>query len=48
MNRADYFNVDSDAGVFGQTDILLFRTGTMTLNILQQREKKTKLNVRNC
>ena len=24
MNRADYFKVDSDAVVFGQTDILLF------------------------
>ena len=24
MNRANYFNVDSDAVVFGQTDILLF------------------------
>ena len=24
MNRADFFNVDSDAVVFGQTDILLF------------------------
>ena len=23
-NRADYFNVDSDVVVFGQTDILLF------------------------
>ena len=42
MNRADYFNVDSDAVVFGQADILLLNVGgPLQLYFLFTRENKS-------